>query len=140
MERLTIKTEKGAALKMGDTYPSEDVARKDLVERYRIAIDRLAAYEDTGLTPVEIRELKDLWKVVCKLYGINTVGLSINNPLTLEELREMDGKPVWVVGVSSIGHFNGHWDICDWENGDVVFFPYCMEIPGLHTVTDRRRK
>lgn len=72
MKRLTIKTEKGAALKMGDTYPSEDVARKDLVERYRIAIDRLAAYEDTGLTPVEIRELEDLWKVVCKLYGINT--------------------------------------------------------------------
>lgn len=55
----------------------------------------LGAYEDTDLTPEEIRELKGLWKVVCKLYGINTVGLSINNPLTLEKLREMDGEPVW---------------------------------------------
>lgn len=54
-----------------------------------------------------------------------------NKHLTLEELQEMDGKPVWVVGVSSIGHFNGHWDICDWENGDVVFFPYCMESPDI---------
>lgn len=96
MERLTIKTEKGAALKMASTYPSEDAARNDLMQRYRIAVDHLADYEDTGLTPVEISELKGLWKVVCELYGINTVGLSTNNPLTLEELRGMDGEPVWV--------------------------------------------
>lgn len=48
MERLTVKTEKGTALKMGDTYLNEDAARKDLTKRYRIAIDRLADYEDTG--------------------------------------------------------------------------------------------
>ncbi len=57
---------------------------------------KLMAYEDTGMTPKEIRELKGLWKAVCKLYGINTVGLSINNPMTLEELRAMYGMPVWV--------------------------------------------
>lgn len=96
MKRLTIMTEKGAALKMASTYPSEDAARNDLMQRYRIAVDHLAAYEDTGLTPVEISELKGLWKVVCELYGINTVGLSTNNPLTLEELREMDREWVWV--------------------------------------------
>lgn len=99
MERLTIKTEKGAALKMASTYPSEDAARNDLMQRYRIAVDHLADYEDTGLTPVEISELKGLWKVVCELYGINTVGLSTNNPLTLDELREIyDGEQgsIWI--------------------------------------------
>lgn len=43
-------------------------------------INRLAAYEDTGLTPEEIVALVP----------------TPNAPLTLEELREMDGDPVWV--------------------------------------------
>lgn len=42
---------------------------------------RLAAYEDTGLTPEEISALIP----------------PPNAPLTLEELREMDGDAVWVV-------------------------------------------
>lgn len=43
-------------------------------------IECLAAYEDTGLTPEEIMALIPLPK----------------DPLTLEELLEMDGEPVWV--------------------------------------------
>ena len=58
MKRLTIRTPKGAALKMNDTYKSEVEAKYDLMRRYRIAIDRLAAYEGTGLTPEEVAELK----------------------------------------------------------------------------------
>ncbi len=54
-----------------------------------------------------------------------------NEPLTLDELREMDGAPVWIVNVSAINQFKGHWDICDWENGERVIFPYCMEEPNL---------
>lgn len=54
MERLTIKTHKGAVLKMADAYDSQDSARQDLMERYRVAVDRLAGYEDTGLDPEEI--------------------------------------------------------------------------------------
>ncbi|MCI8623775.1 MAG: hypothetical protein HFG26_08945 [Provencibacterium sp.] len=54
-----------------------------------------------------------------------------NNPLTLDELREMDGEPVWVVSVSSINGFEGHWDICEWENGTVVLLPHCMESPDI---------
>ena len=36
-----------------------------------------------------------------------------NEPLTLEELREMDGEPVWTVttGVSS----SGRWELCTCE-------------------------
>ena len=44
---------------------------------------RLAAYEDTGLSPEQVREL----------------AAPPNPPLTLEELREMDGEPVWVAPV-----------------------------------------
>jgi len=54
-----------------------------------------------------------------------------NEPLTLDELREMDGEPVWIVNISHINKFTGHWDICDWQNGEVVEFPYCMEQPDL---------
>jgi hypothetical protein len=58
MERLTIRTPKGAALKMDDTYQSEDEAKKALMQKYRFAIDRLAAYEDTGLEPGEVQAWK----------------------------------------------------------------------------------
>lgn len=54
-----------------------------------------------------------------------------NAPLTLEELMEMDGKPVWVVGVSAINDFKGHWDICEWDGNKGVAFPYCWEVPDM---------
>ncbi len=57
MKRLTIRTPKGAALKMNDTYQSEAEAKDDLMRKYRIAIERLADYEDMGLTPEEVAEL-----------------------------------------------------------------------------------
>ncbi len=44
-----------------------------------------------------------------------------NPPLTLEELRQMDGEPVWVIGVSCINNFQGHWDIFDWSDGHMLF-------------------
>lgn len=53
-----------------------------------------------------------------------------NDPLTLEQLREMDGEPVWIVGVSSFFP-NGNWDICDWGNMEIALFPYCLETPDL---------
>ncbi|MCI8442551.1 MAG: hypothetical protein HFG27_08475 [Provencibacterium sp.] len=80
MKRLTVRTPKGAALKMDDTYPNKAAAREDLMRRYRIAVERLAAYEDIGLMPEEI---------------IAPIS-SLNIPLTLEDLLEMDGEPVWV--------------------------------------------
>lgn len=46
MERLTIRTPKGAALIMGDSYENEAAARADLMQRFLIAVNRLAAYED----------------------------------------------------------------------------------------------
>ena len=95
MERVTIKTEKGAALKMGDTYPSEDAARKDLMRRYRIAVDRLAAYEDTGLEPGEVLTGKELAEVGCAIIRLKEYQ-DIGSIAHLRELAqaEMDGRLV----------------------------------------------
>ncbi len=62
-----------------------------------------------------------------------------NEPLTLNELREMDGEPIWIVGVSCINNFKGHWDICDWENEERLTFPYCMEEPNLEDYDPEKR-
>lgn len=56
MKRLTRWTEKGAALIMPGNYRSESEAKRDLMQRYLIAINKLAEYEDSGLEPDEIKE------------------------------------------------------------------------------------
>ena len=91
MERLTERDEFGnadiialsdmmqeiyAGLSFGETNALTD------------ALNRLAAYEDTGLSPEEVMALK----------------APPNEPLTLEELREMDGEPVWVV-IAGMGRY-----------------------------------
>lgn len=65
MERLTIRNSDGSVSQPTNTT-------------VEAVFYRLAAYEDTGLTPEEIMALT-----------------APNDPLTLEELREMDGDPVW---------------------------------------------
>lgn len=57
MQRMTIRTPTGAALEMADAYQSEDAARSDLMKRFHLAVDRLAAYEDTGLSVSEAAAL-----------------------------------------------------------------------------------
>ena len=94
MERLTKRDRKGCA------YFDDDGAlirgasgtfrqKKDMTARYihdrfvalDKTIDRLAAYEDIGLEPEEIMAL---------------IQQQPNDPLNLEELREMYGEPVWI--------------------------------------------
>jgi len=53
MERLTVKTETGAALKLNDPHTEKEVISL-FVAAYRAAVDRLAAYEDGGLEPYHI--------------------------------------------------------------------------------------
>ena len=82
-------------------------------------IDRLAAYENTGLTPEEIAVLRKREQGLAELLVNISCGCTVtysrlaelaraekdgrliveppNEPLTLEELREMDGEPIWVV-------------------------------------------
>lgn len=68
MERLTVMTEKGAALVMGGPYESEQAVRADLMERYKVAVARLAACEDTGLTPEAIITMRGELCLKCGRY------------------------------------------------------------------------
>ncbi len=92
MERLTIKTHKGAVLKMADAYDSQDSARQDLMARYRVAVNRLAAYEDTGLTPEEISEAANRrhdCKIDCLLKEYNAMMDKIQSLGGLDHLNEL---------------------------------------------------
>lgn len=115
---------------------------------------RLKAYEDTGLSPDEVtrvvkRKLNPLEVFdVCAVlslwgpeWGCSKLRSSApviapppSAPLTLEELREMEGVPVWIVGVSCVNDFNGHHDIVHWEGENRIVFPYCMEEPDLDLI------
>ena len=69
---------------------------------------------------------------------INWVGAEPNEPLTLEQLREMDGKPVWVeelnlwtlVDIQRGGYLNGVIFVSGIENG--TLFSYSVENCMLH--------
>lgn len=96
--------------------------------------DRLAAYEDTGLEPEEIKRIYDEYGRGMTIRTSSTERLSIikdiptdelreevkkwkhkeqpNAPLTLEELREMVGKPVWVISMDEIPDWRPCWVIC----------------------------
>ena len=78
MERLTEWIGTGDSRKALARQDRRDIGDKD-------CIARLAAYEDTGLTPKEIMDLIP----------------PPNGPLTLEELREMNGEPVWISYLNS---------------------------------------
>ncbi len=71
MERLTIRN-------------SDGTVSQPLNLRWADALERLAAYEDTGLDSEEVAKLA---------HGET----ERNAPLTLDELSKMDGEPVWVV-------------------------------------------
>ena len=57
MKRITRMTEKGAALIMGENYEDQAAAKRDLMVRFRKALDRLYEYEELGLEPEEITDL-----------------------------------------------------------------------------------
>lgn len=68
MERLTTR------IKDGDFYTSVIDNNHDVMDNYVMACDRLADYEDTGLTPEQIEELKyrDIEKEISETqsYGV----------------------------------------------------------------------
>lgn len=88
-------------------------------ERWRCWCTECLAGIDPG-TAQEVGQVREMWNRRPVL------------PLTLEQLRKMDGEPVWLVGVSSVNNFKGHWDICSLESGDSPVFPYCGEDPDIN--------
>lgn len=69
MERMTTKRKDGRwAIKNDDgATPLEQM------KKIPLAINRLAAYEDAGLEPEEVLQMKGSWEVVCKTYRINCI-------------------------------------------------------------------
>ena len=139
--RMIVKEHK-LDIKLGfDDYELTDAIAERLFDGTDTIEGIAATLYTTGWAFAEIRErLKMYEDILFAEDGTERISLEQlramttpqpNPPLTLEELREMDGKPVWIVGVSAINNFKGHWDICDWRTERSVLFPYCMESPGL---------
>lgn len=107
MDRLTQRDKKGKAYfnndgvlirgANGTFHQKKDMTAHYIHDRFVAldkVIDRFAAYEDTGLTPEEVQDLVNKQK---------------NEPLKLEELKEMHGEPVWL---KSLGEdFDDGWYI-----------------------------
>ena len=105
MKRLTVKRADGrwAIGNYDRASPLEQI------NKLPFAIDRLAAYEDTGLTPEEIKKIYGILAEVSDRYNLRfdfvvkclteKASEASNNPLTLDELREMVGEPYWHVGL-----------------------------------------
>ena len=75
-------------------------------------IDRLAAYEDIGLTPEEIMILCSM---DCRAKMAELLRMEENKPLALEQLMEMDGEPVFLTPIQSActNDKQGAWALVD---------------------------
>ena len=77
------------------------------------AIDNEAAYR--FLSEQLVKETGAFSKGVNK--GLNIARSAMRNePLTIEELREMDGDPVWIVDVGTHKWYGPGWAIVDRDN------------------------
>ena len=76
------------------------------------AWDRLAAYEDTGLTPEEIMILCSMDR---RAKMAELLRMEENKPLALEQLMEMDGEPVFLTPIQSActNDKQGAWALVD---------------------------
>ena len=109
------------------------------------AWERLAAYEDTGLEPEDIDALQKREQGLAEMLVNVSCGCAVpytrlaelaqaekdgrlvvlppNDPLTLKELREMDGEPVWIEWG---GHPQAGWALVRvWSKAsNVVYLTY----------------
>lgn len=114
---------------------------------------RLAAYEGTGLMPEDIDALQKREQSLAELL-VNVSGgcavsydrlaelanaekagqlvvLPPNDPLTLDELREMDGEPVWIIPMRGSGGFctwmlvDAEYELCREAHGEMAVFENC---------------
>ena len=68
----------------------------------------------------------DAIEIMTEIHYAPTIAPPPNDPLTLEELREMDGEPVWI---SSKGI--NRYDICCKVTTDNMVQFYTVALPGL---------
>lgn len=112
------------------------------------AVNRLTAYENTGLEPEEVTAIKNavMGQEIAKITEFDgipikrlqelaqaekdgrLVVLPPNDPLTPERLREMDGEPVWISPVKENGKVFARWMLVSGynHNKDIYLFaPSC---------------
>lgn len=92
MERMTVRRDDGRW-----ALANNDSARPmEQMEKILFAIALLAAYEDTGLTPGEIMVMCSMDR---RAKMAELLRMEENYPLTLDELQEMDGEPVFLMPI-----------------------------------------
>ena len=126
MERLTERFY-GWVIKKGCHGPCRTCHRAECADIYPM-IDRLAAYEDTGLEPEEIMGLCSMDR---RAKMAELLRMEENKPLTLEELRGMDGEPVFIIPTRGSGGFctwmlvDTKYDLCREVHGEMAVFENC---------------
>lgn len=106
------------------------------------AVVRLAAYEDTGLTPEEIIGLCSMDR---RARMAEILRKEESRPLTLDELREMDRELVWVdfpkcpeasrwMLISTGRHcvYDGLLGYCDFDNYGKTWLAYRRRLEETH--------
>ena len=87
--------------------------------------------EECGLSDEEVidRAKKLCWMVIEGFVNVIKTAPTLtppNEPLTLEELREMKGQPVWTVTTGLDG--SGRWElVCDVDYEDVLEMASCVD-------------
>ena len=68
---------------------------------------------------------------IATLDDMPTITPPPNTPLTLEELREMDGEPVWIIPMRGSGGFrtwmlvDAEYELCREAHGEMAVFENC---------------
>ena len=87
--------------------------------------------EECGLSDAEVidRAKKLCWTVIEGFINVIKTAPTLtppNEPLTLEELRQMRGKPVWTVTTGFNG--SGRWElVCDVDCEDALEMASCVD-------------
>lgn len=124
MERLTVKCDDGHWGLSLTIYDKAIPSR--ILEKLPIAIDRLAAYEDTGLTPEEIM---GLCRMDRRAKMAELLRMEENKPLTPDDLPKMDGTPVWITKMDGGGGVwmlvDAEYKLCREAHGEMAVFENC---------------
>ena len=124
MERLTVKCDDGHWGLSLTIYDKAIPSR--ILEKLPIAIDRLAAYEDTGLTPEEIM---GLCRMDRRAKMAELLRMEENKPLTPDDLPKMDGTPGWITKMDGGGGVwmlvDAEYELCREAHGEMAVFENC---------------
>lgn len=124
MERLTERFD-GWVIKKGCHGPCRTCHRAECADIYPM-IDRLAAYEETGLEPEEIMGLCSMDR---RAKMAELLRMEENKPLTPDDLPKMDGTPVWITKMDGGGGVwmlvDAEYKLCREAHGEMAVFENC---------------